>query len=53
VLKTLEGVGEAFLKLKTIGQTGSTSDSMQMDVGFGSLVKRIDTGSPAGLVCWD
>ena len=48
VLKTLEGVGEAFLKLKNAGQPGSASDSMQMDVGFGSLVKRIDYRESGG-----
>jgi glycerol-3-phosphate acyltransferase PlsX len=48
VLKTLEGVGEAFLKLKNIGQVPSPNDSIQLDVGFGSLVKRIDYRESGG-----
>jgi glycerol-3-phosphate acyltransferase PlsX len=47
VLKTLEGVGEAFLKIKNNSQ-GSTSSDAQMDVGFGSLVKRIDYRESGG-----
>jgi glycerol-3-phosphate acyltransferase PlsX len=47
VLKTLEGLGEALLKIKNNSQT-SPSDSMQMDVGFGSLVKRIDYRESGG-----
>lgn len=47
VLKTLEGLGEALLKIKNASQT-SPSDSMQMDVGFGSLVKRIDYRESGG-----
>jgi glycerol-3-phosphate acyltransferase PlsX len=46
VLKTLEGVGEAFLKLKSTSHPGS--DAEQMDVGFGSLVKRIDYRESGG-----
>ena len=48
VLKTLEGVGEAFLKLKNNSQSPSATDSMQLDVGFGSLVKRIDYRESGG-----
>ena len=48
VLKTLEGVGEAFLKLKNSGQVASPTDSIQLDVGFGSLVKRIDYRESGG-----
>jgi glycerol-3-phosphate acyltransferase PlsX len=48
VLKTLEGVGEAFLKLKNSSQAPSATDSMQLDVGFGSLVKRIDYRESGG-----
>jgi phosphate acyltransferase len=48
VLKTLEGVGEAFLKLKNSGQQVSPTDSIQLDVGFGSLVKRIDYRESGG-----
>ena len=48
VLKTLEGVGEAFLNLKNIGQVPSPTDSIQLDVGFGSLVKRIDYRESGG-----
>jgi phosphate acyltransferase len=48
VLKTLEGVGEAFLKLKSNAQPSSPTDSMQLDVGFGSLVKRIDYRESGG-----
>jgi glycerol-3-phosphate acyltransferase PlsX len=48
VLKTLEGVGEAFLNLKNIGPAPSPTDSMQLDVGFGSLVKRIDYRESGG-----
>lgn len=49
VLKTLEGVGEAFLKLKNLGKSSSDSgDSIQLDVGFGSLVKRIDYQESGG-----
>jgi glycerol-3-phosphate acyltransferase PlsX len=48
VLKTLEGVGEAFLNLKNSGPAPSPTDSMQLDVGFGSLVKRIDYRESGG-----
>ena len=48
VLKTLEGVGEAFLSLKNTGQVPSPTDSIQLDVGFGSLVKRIDYRESGG-----
>jgi phosphate acyltransferase len=48
VLKTLEGVGEAFLKLKSTSQVPSNADSIQLDVGFGSLVKRIDYRESGG-----
>jgi glycerol-3-phosphate acyltransferase PlsX len=48
VLKTLEGVGEAFLKLKNNSQAPNATDSMQLDVGFGSLVKRIDYRESGG-----
>ena len=48
VLKTLEGVGEAFIKLKNNSPATSSADSMQLDAGFGSLVKRIDYRESGG-----
>ncbi|MBN1643434.1 MAG: phosphate acyltransferase PlsX [Dehalococcoidales bacterium] len=53
VLKTLEGLGEAFLKLKeksprTASASGTEPQSAQLDVGFGSLVKRIDYRESGG-----
>ncbi|MCX6003323.1 MAG: phosphate acyltransferase PlsX [Chloroflexi bacterium] len=53
VLKTLEGVGEAFLKLKNVSQEHSNasrkeSRDMQFDVGFGAMVKRIDYRESGG-----
>jgi glycerol-3-phosphate acyltransferase PlsX len=48
VLKTLEGVGEAFIKLKNNTPSTSSADTMQLDAGFGSLVKRIDYRESGG-----
>ncbi len=53
VLKTLEGVGEAFLKLRnkhpeSANVSRGESQSAQFDVGFGSLVKRIDYRESGG-----
>jgi glycerol-3-phosphate acyltransferase PlsX len=48
VLKTLEGVGEAFIKLKNNSPSTSSTDTMQLDAGFGSLVKRIDYRESGG-----
>jgi glycerol-3-phosphate acyltransferase PlsX len=48
VLKTLEGVGEAFIKLKNNSPGTSSAESMQLDAGFGSLVKRIDYRESGG-----
>ncbi len=47
VLKTLEGLGDTFLKLRDVGQALSTAYNLHgraflLDVGLGSLVKRID-----------
>ncbi len=47
VLKTIEGLGETFLKLRQVGQTLSKAYHLQgrallTDVGLGSLVKRMD-----------
>lgn len=47
VLKTVEGLGETFLKLRQVGQILSNAYQIQgrallIDVGLGSLIKRID-----------
>jgi glycerol-3-phosphate acyltransferase PlsX len=47
VLKTLEGLGDTFLKLRHVGQILSNAYHFQgrallLDVGLGSLVKRMD-----------
>jgi glycerol-3-phosphate acyltransferase PlsX len=47
VLKTLEGLGDTFLKLRQVGQLLSKAYHLQgravlLDVGLGSLVKRMD-----------
>jgi phosphate acyltransferase len=48
VLKTLEGVGEAFIKLKNNTTSTPSAEAMQLDAGFGSLVKRIDYRESGG-----
>ena len=47
ILKTLEGLGDTFLKLQHVGQLLSKAYHLQgrellLDVGMGSLVKRMD-----------
>ena len=47
VLKTIEGLGDTFLKLRQVGQLLSKAYHLQgravlLDVGLGSLVKRMD-----------
>ena len=47
VLKTLEGLGDAFIKLRQVGQILSKAYHLQgrallVDVGIGSLAKRMD-----------
>ena len=47
VLKTIEGLGDTFLKLRDVGRVLSNVSHLQgraflFDVGLGSLVKRID-----------
>jgi len=53
VLKTVEGLGDTFLKLRNVGQVFSNAAHMQsramlLDVGIGSLVKRIDYRESGG-----
>ncbi len=53
VLKTLEGLGDTFLKLRNVGQVFSNVTHMQsraalLDVGLGSLAKRIDYRESGG-----
>lgn len=53
VLKTLEGLGDTFLKLRNVGQVFATAYHMQsrhqlFDVGLGSLIKRIDYRESGG-----
>ena len=53
VLKTMEGLGDTFLKLRNLGQLVSNayhmqSRSMLLDVGISSLVKRIDYRESGG-----
>jgi len=47
VLKTIEGMGDTFLKVRQVGQILSAARHLQgrellLDVGLGSLVKRMD-----------
>ncbi len=47
VLKTIEGLGDTFLQLRQVGQLFSKAYHLQgrallLDVGLGSLIKRID-----------
>lgn len=47
VLKTIEGLGDTFLKLRQVGEILSAARHLQgrallLDVGLGSLVKRMD-----------
>ena len=53
VLKTIEGLGDTFLKLRNVGQVFSNAAHMEsrhmlFDVGLGSLVKRIDYQESGG-----
>jgi len=53
VIKTLEGLGETFLKLRHVAQIFSTGYHQQsrnqlLDVGIGSLIKRIDYRESGG-----
>ena len=53
VLKTMEGLGDTFLKLRNVGQLVSSayhmeSRAMLLDVGLSSLVKRIDYRESGG-----
>jgi len=53
VVKTLEGLGETFLKLRNVGQVFANAYHTQsratlLDVGLGSLVKRIDYRESGG-----
>jgi glycerol-3-phosphate acyltransferase PlsX len=53
VLKTMEGLGDTFLKLRNVGQLLSNayhmqSRSMLLDVGLSSLIKRIDYRESGG-----
>jgi glycerol-3-phosphate acyltransferase PlsX len=53
VLKTMEGLGDTFLKLRNLGQLVSSayhmeSRSMLLDVGISSLIKRIDYRESGG-----
>ncbi|HEY91109.1 MAG TPA: phosphate acyltransferase PlsX [Dehalococcoidia bacterium] len=53
VLKTLEGLGDTFLKLRNVGQVFANARHMQsrhqlFDTGLGSLVKRIDYRESGG-----
>jgi glycerol-3-phosphate acyltransferase PlsX len=53
VLKTLEGMGEAFMQLRHVGQvlsstSRSESSSMLLESGLGSLIKRFDYQESGG-----
>ena len=53
VLKTLEGLGDTFLKLRNMGQVFANAYHMQsrhqlFDTGLGSLVKRLDYRESGG-----
>jgi len=53
VLKTLEGLGDTFLKLRNVGQVFANARHMQsrhqlFDTGLGSLVRRIDYRESGG-----
>ena len=53
VVKTLEGLGETFLKLRNVGQVFANAYHTQsratlLDAGLGSLVKRIDYRESGG-----
>jgi len=53
VLKTLEGLGDTFLKLRNVGQVFSNAYHMEsrhqlFDTGLGSLIKRIDYRESGG-----
>jgi len=53
VLKTMEGLGDTFLKLRNVGQLLSNayhmqSRSMLLDVGLSSLIRRIDYRESGG-----
>ena len=53
VLKTLEGLGDTFLRLRNVAQVFSKASHMQsrsalLDVGLGSLVRRIDYRESGG-----
>ena len=53
VLKTIEGLGDTFMKLRNVGQVFSNvahmeSRHMLFDVGLGSLIKRIDYQESGG-----
>jgi glycerol-3-phosphate acyltransferase PlsX len=53
VLKTIEGLGDTFLKLRNVAQVLSSAShsqtrSMLLDAGIGSLLKRIDYREAGG-----
>jgi len=53
VLKTIEGLGDTFLKLRNVGQVFSNAAHMEsrhmlFDVGLGSLINRIDYQESGG-----
>ena len=53
VLKTIEGLGDTFMKLRNVGQVFSNATHMEsrhmlFDVGLGSLIKRIDYQESGG-----
>jgi len=53
VLKTLEGLGDTFLKLRNVGQVFASAYHLQsrhelFDTGLGSLVRRIDYRESGG-----
>jgi glycerol-3-phosphate acyltransferase PlsX len=53
VLKTLEGMGETFLRLRNVGEmfsraSGGESHAMLFDTSVGSLLKRIDYREAGG-----
>ncbi len=53
VLKTLEGIGDTFLKLRNVAQVFSKASHVQsrhglLDVGLGALVRRIDYRESGG-----
>jgi len=53
VLKTLEGLGDTFLKLRNVGQVFANARHLQsrhqlFDTGLGSLVRRIDYRESGG-----